>query len=139
VGDEQHVDEYPSSALDDAASRFGLRRIVARNRGLEVAYRVLVAVVGFAIIVTGLALIPLPGPGWLIVFAGLALLSTEFAWAERLLNYARTKVRGWTEWATSQSLVVRGLIGLVGLGFVAGAVTLYVLVAGVPSWLPLIG
>ena len=128
-----------STALDDAAPRFGLRRFVARNRGLEVAYRVVVAVVGFAIIVTGLALIPLPGPGWLIVFAGLALLSTEFAWAERLLHYARTKVHGWTEWAARQSLAVRALIGLVGLGFVAGAVTIYVRVEGVPAWLPLIG
>jgi uncharacterized protein (TIGR02611 family) len=133
------VDEHSSSALADSASRFGLRRLVARNRGLEVAYRVLVAVLGFAIIITGLALIPLPGPGWLIVFAGLAVLATEFAWAERLLHYARTQVHGWTEWATSQSLVVRGLIGLIGLAFVAGAVTLYVLVVGVPSWLPLIG
>jgi hypothetical protein len=35
--------------------------------------------------------------------------------------------------------VVRGLIGLVGLGFVAGALTLYVEVVGVPSWIPGIG
>ena len=138
MGDEHRSDEH-STALDDAASRFGLRRFVARNRGLEVAYRVVVAVLGFAIIVTGLALIPLPGPGWLIVFAGLALLSTEFAWAERLLRYARRKVHGWTEWATHQSLAVRALIGLVGLGFVAGAVTVYIKVVGVPGWLPLIG
>jgi uncharacterized protein (TIGR02611 family) len=138
VGDDG-VEERSSTTLDDSASRFGLRRLVARNRGIEVAYRVLVAVLGFAIIVTGLALIPLPGPGWLIVFAGLALLSTEFAWAERLLHYARAKVHGWTTWATRQSLVVRGLIGLVGLGFVAGALTLYVEVVGVPSWIPGIG
>jgi uncharacterized protein (TIGR02611 family) len=139
VGDENHVDERSSTTRDPSASRFGLRRLVARNRGLEVAYRVVVAVLGFAIIAAGLALIPLPGPGWLIVFAGLALLSTEFAWADRLLRYARTKVQGWTTWATRQSLVVRGLLGLVGLGFVAGVVTLYVKVVGVPSWLPLIG
>ena len=93
-----------------------------------------VAIIGFAIIITGLALIPLPGPGWLIVFAGLAVLSTEFAWAERLLHYARSKVQGWTEWVLRQSLAVRALIGLVGLAFVAGAVLLYDAVVGFPSW-----
>ncbi len=139
MADEQSVGDRQTTKLDDTASRFGLRRFVARNRGLEVAYRVVVAILGFAIIIGGLALIPLPGPGWLIVFAGLALLATEFEWAERLLRYARSKVRGWTEWATHQSLVVRALIGLVGLAFVAGAVTAYVKVVGLPSWLPGIG
>ena len=138
MGDEGDGKDQ-ATALDEAAQRYGLRRFVARNRGLEVAYRVGVAIIGFAIIVTGLALIPLPGPGWLIVFAGLAVLSTEFAWAERLLHYARSKVAGWTDWVIHQPLAVRALIGLVGLAFVAGAVTLYVKVVGVPAWMPLIG
>jgi uncharacterized protein (TIGR02611 family) len=133
LGDE------PPSALDDAASRFGLRRFVARNRGLEVAYRAVIGLIGFAIIITGLVLIPLPGPGWLIVFAGLAVLSTEFVWAERLLHYAREKVQGWTDWVLRQPLAVRALIGLVGLAFVAGAIAIYAKVVGLPGWLPLIG
>jgi uncharacterized protein (TIGR02611 family) len=135
VGDEQEVTDLDN----EAPTRLGLRRWVARNRGLEIAYRVAVGVVGFAIIIAGLALIPLPGPGWLIVFAGLAVLSTEFVWAGRLLHYARTKVRAWTQWITAQSLAVRGLIGLVGLAFVAGAIALFVKVEGVPSWLPGVG
>jgi uncharacterized protein (TIGR02611 family) len=138
VGDEHAGDEHHLT-LDEAASRFGLRRFVARNRGLELAYRAVVAIIGFAIIVTGLVLIPLPGPGWLIIFAGLAVLSTEFAWAGRLLHYARSKVQGWTEWVIRQPLAVRALIGLIGLAFVVGAVTLYVKIVGVPAWTPLIG
>jgi uncharacterized protein (TIGR02611 family) len=136
---EEPLSSEPRSALDDAASRFGLRRFVARNRGLEIAYRAVIGLVGFTIIITGLALIPLPGPGWLIVFAGLAVLSTEFAWAGRLLHYAREKVQGWTEWVLRQPLMVRALIGLVGLAFVAGAVVIYAKVVGLPGWLPLIG
>jgi uncharacterized protein (TIGR02611 family) len=139
VAEERFVDEDRPTRLDHSGSRFGLRRFVARSRGLEIAYRVAIAVLGFAIIGAGLFLIPLPGPGWLIVFAGLALLSTEFTWAERLLRYARGKVHGWSEWATRQSLLVRGLIGLVGLAFLAGAVTAYVKVVGLPSWIPGIG
>jgi uncharacterized protein (TIGR02611 family) len=138
VGDESEGKNL-ATTLDETAKRYGLRRFVARNRGLEVAYRVAVAILGFAIIVTGLALIPLPGPGWLIVFAGLAVLSTEFAWAERLLHYARSKVAGWTDWVIKQSLPIRATIGLVGLAFVAGAVLLYDAVVGFPSWTPLLG
>jgi uncharacterized protein (TIGR02611 family) len=138
MGDENDGKDQ-ATALDEAAQRDGLRRLVARNRGLEIAYRVVVAVIGFAIIVTGLALIPLPGPGWLIVFAGLAVLSTEFAWAERLLNYARAKVAGWTGWVIRQPLGVRAMIGLVGLAFVAGAVFLYDAVVGFPAWTPVLG
>jgi uncharacterized protein (TIGR02611 family) len=138
VGDESEG-KNQATALDETAQRYGLRRFVARNRGLEVAYRVVVAILGFAIIASGLALIPLPGPGWLIVFAGLAVLSTEFAWAERLLRFARTKVAGWTDWVIHQPLGVRSMIGLVGLAFVAGAVFLYDAVVGFPSWTPVLG
>ena len=52
-----------------------------------------VTVVGFALILAGIVLIPLPGPGWLIVFAGLAVLATEYVWAERALAAARRKAR----------------------------------------------
>jgi uncharacterized protein (TIGR02611 family) len=83
-------------------------------------------------------LLPLPGPGWLIIFAGLALLATEFAWAGRLLDYARDKVLGWTHWVGRQSLLVRAAIGLGGLLLVAAAIWLYLATQGVPDWLPLV-
>jgi uncharacterized protein (TIGR02611 family) len=138
VGDADREDE-PSTMLEEMAGRLGFRGFLRRHRSLNIAYRALVAVLGFAIIITGIALIPLPGPGWLIVFAGLALLATEFVWAERLLNFARSKVRSWTDWVTHQSLVVRCLIGLGGLAVIAGAVALYVKVQGVPGWTPIFG
>ncbi len=33
----------------------------------------------------GLALVPLPGPGWAVVFVGLGMLALEFEWAEKLM------------------------------------------------------
>lgn len=114
-----------------------MRAYFARHRTLDLSYRVVVGVVGVAIVAGGLALIPLPGPGWLIVFAGLAVLATEFAWAGRLLDFARDKVRGWTRWVGRQSLLVRSAIGLAGLALVAGAVWAYVATQGVPEWLPI--
>lgn len=50
------------------------------------AVRVAKTVGGFALLIAGIAMLALPGPGWLTIAAGLALLATEFAWAERLLN-----------------------------------------------------
>ena len=43
-----------------------------------------VAIIGVVVILIGIPLIPLVGPGWLIVFAGLAILASEFPWAGRL-------------------------------------------------------
>jgi uncharacterized protein (TIGR02611 family) len=125
--------------LDEIADRFRFRRFLRRHKGLEIVYRIVVAVLGVAIVVTGFALIPLPGPGWLIVFGGLAVLATEFAWAERLLHYGQAKFRAWTGWVLRQSLAVRALITLLGLALVAGVLGLYVKVQGVPGWLPFIG
>jgi uncharacterized protein (TIGR02611 family) len=124
--------------LDDIADRLGFRAFIRRHRTLHLVYRAGVAVLGVAIMLTGFALIPLPGPGWLIVFAGLALLATEFTWAERLLHFARAKWRAWTHWMLRQSLLVRGLVTLLGLGVVAGVLLLYVRVQGVPDWVPVI-
>jgi uncharacterized protein (TIGR02611 family) len=132
-------DEEHTTVLDEVAGRLGFRDYLARHRGLEVAYRAVVAVLGFAIMIAGIVLIPLPGPGWLIVFAGLALLATEFAWAERLLDYGRDKLHAWTQWMARQSLLVRLLVGVTGLLVIAGAIAGYLKVQGVPGWMPLIG
>jgi uncharacterized protein (TIGR02611 family) len=47
---------------------------------------------GFTVLLLGLAAIPLPGPGWLIVGVGLAILARDFVWAERMLNIVRKRL-----------------------------------------------
>ena len=51
--------------------------------------RVVIAVIGSTVILIGFAFFVLPGPGLLIVIIGLAVLATEFAWAQGLLHKAR--------------------------------------------------
>ncbi len=51
--------------------------------------RIVVLVIGLALVVGGVALLVLPGPGILLVVAGLAVLASEFAWAETMLNQAK--------------------------------------------------
>lgn len=52
--------------------------------------RGLVLVIGSAIVLAGIVMLVLPGPGVLAIFAGLGLLATEFTWAARLLRWAKT-------------------------------------------------
>lgn len=49
------------------------------------ARRLVILVVGATIILTGVALLVLPGPGVVVIVIGMALLATEFVWAKRLL------------------------------------------------------
>lgn len=72
-----------------------------RERGVRVA----VGVVGGTVVVVGIILLPLPGPGTAVILAGLALLATRFAWARRLLETAERWARRrtgdrWPAWTT---------------------------------------
>ncbi|MGW0436856.1 TIGR02611 family protein [Micromonospora sp. NPDC003197] len=98
--------------------------IIRANPTGRITLKALVAVAGALVVAVGVTLIPLPGPGWLIVIAGLGIWAVEFHWAKRLLGFTRQKVRGWTRWVTRQSLPVRFVIGAVGLLFVGFVVWL---------------
>ncbi len=97
-----------------------LRNWVLRRPGGLLLWRIVVAVLGGAIVAGGILLIPLPGPGWVIVFFGLAVWATEFVWAQRLLRFGRRLLTEWTAWAKRQPLWIRGLLGLAGLLLLAG-------------------
>lgn len=60
-----------------------------RRRALDLTWRAIVLMVGFAIVTGGLVMLVTPGPGWAAIIIGLAVLATEYVWAERML--ARVK------------------------------------------------
>jgi uncharacterized protein (TIGR02611 family) len=72
--------------------------------------KVLIGIVGGLVTLIGLILVPYPGPGWLIVFAGLAILASEFAFAARLLAYARGVYNTWVAWLKRQHWSVKVLV-----------------------------
>ena len=109
--------------------------IRARPRTYRI-YRAVVGLIGGAVVIGGLALVPLPGPGWVIVFVGLAVLATEFTWAARVERFARDQVRAWTQWMGRQPIAIRLLVGVLTFGFVALVVYGLFVVTGVPSWIP---
>ncbi len=51
--------------------------------------RVVISVIGFTVLLLGVAMVVLPGPAILVIPAGLAILAGEFVWARRLLKKVR--------------------------------------------------
>lgn len=56
---------------------------------LKQAKRVVIMVIGLTLVGIGVALLVLPGPGIVVIIAGLAILATEFVWAQSLLDRAK--------------------------------------------------
>ena len=57
--------------------------------GIRAVRRVVIAVVGVTIVLVGVMLLVLPGPAFVVIPIGLAVLAIEFEWARRLLRRAR--------------------------------------------------
>ncbi|WP_111766208.1 PGPGW domain-containing protein [Nakamurella deserti] len=82
---------------------------------------------GALLLVAGIALLVLPGPGFVLIAAGLALLATRFDWAKKPLDYAKdkaqqgidevkdSKVKAGLALACALALVVLGILGVAGV------------------------
>lgn len=64
------------------------------TNGLKGAKKLVARVVGFTLLLIGLALLVLPGPAFVVLPAALAILAGEFAWARLLLRRVRKKLAG---------------------------------------------
>lgn len=101
----------PTPAADDLAAEIaagertdtGAHRALARLRArmdsrpwLRLTYKVVVTTVGVTVVLAGIAMLVLPGPGWLAIFLGLGILGTEFAVIQRFNHRLKTRVlRSW--------------------------------------------
>lgn len=119
------------SGVSELKRRWARWRDGVRDRpAADVAYRIVVGIVGLAVLGLGILAIPYPGPGWAIVFVGLAILATEFEWAHRLLHWTRKRYDRVMEWFKRQGLWVKVLGFLVTTAIVVG--TLWLM--GALSW-----
>lgn len=88
--------------------------------------RVLVTIVGVAILAVGAVLLVAPGPGFLVIALGLVTLSLEYDWARRRLGYVQQKVADLAELAVSKPWSTVGSVlaalGLIAAGVVVGVV-----------------
>lgn len=69
-----------------------MRRVAAVLRFIaRELWLVAVAAIGFVVVAAGLVMLITPGPGLLVIVAGLAILSTHFAWAAKALDLAKAR------------------------------------------------
>jgi tellurite resistance protein TerC len=55
------------------------------------ARRIAIAIVGFTVLIVGVAMIVLPGPAFIVIPVGLGILGLEFAWARRWLQKVKER------------------------------------------------
>lgn len=96
---------------------------IRRSRPLHLAWRAVVFLAGLAVVVLGVVMLPLPGPGWVVIFLGMGVWATEFAWAQLALRWTRRKVNEAARRALDPrvrrrnlTLTALGLAALVGVG-----------------------
>jgi len=61
---------------------------------IKVVRRIIVSVVGATVLLIGIALLVLPGPAFIVIPIGLAILATEYAWARHWLRKVRQLASG---------------------------------------------
>ncbi|MFD8284483.1 TIGR02611 family protein [Streptomyces sp. SID8361] len=109
-------------ALGSRAPRF-----IKRSRTLHLSWQVGVFIVGLGVVGVGIVLLPLPGPGWLVIFAGMAIWATEFVWAQLVLAWTKRKVTEAAHRALDPKVRRRNLIlTSVAVVICAVAVSVYV-------------
>jgi uncharacterized protein (TIGR02611 family) len=94
------------------------------RRKAEFVYRIVVGVIGLAVLGVGILAIPYPGPGWAIVFLGLGILATEFRWAQLVLRWVKVRYDLVMDWFKQQGLWVQALGALFTAAIVVGTLWL---------------
>lgn len=99
-------------------------RTIARN-----AKRLLVFILGVAVLAAGVAMLALPGPGLVVIIVGLVILATEFAWAERMLDKTTAKAAGAATKVTGNK---NGQLALAasGVGMIVAGIVIAVMFGG---------
>jgi uncharacterized protein (TIGR02611 family) len=103
------------------------RRWAGDSRLRQMVWRAAATGIGAGIIAVGVMLLVLPGPGWALIFLGMAVLATEYAWAHRLLRFTKDKAQGAASSAMAPQNRRRTLVLLlIAALLVASAVAWYV-------------
>ncbi|MEU1128039.1 TIGR02611 family protein [Streptomyces sp. NPDC005899] len=100
---------------------------VRGSRVLHLSWQVGIFVAGLAVVGAGIVMLPLPGPGWLVIFGGMAIWATEFVWAQLVLRWTRRKVTEAAQRALDPKVRRRNVaLTAVGLVIIAVLVGIYV-------------
>ena len=126
----------PDAAKPSLIDRLRAQRETHRERSKLV--RLGFIIVGFTVLLAGLAMVVLPGPALAVIPIGLAILSLEFAWAAKLLEVAIEKAEQ-AKQSAKETTKAQRIIVAVAVALAVAAVIVAVAIWGIPSWVPVIG
>ena len=119
--------------VEPQEDRWRWRRKIRQNPRQLAVYRVAVGIAGLLMICLGFVSGPIPGPGGIpLVLLGLAIWSSEFKWAHRLMLWFKVQLRRFQTWSRrKQVLFWAAFVATCGLlGFT------FMLLTGIPGWVP---
>ncbi len=119
--------------VEPQEDRWAWRRKIRQNPTKLAIYRIAVGIGGLLLVCLGFVSGPLPGPGGIpLILFGLAIWSSEFRWANRLMQWFRLQLRKYRGWTPRRKIVFWiaffACCGLIGFTVVV--------VAGIPGWVP---
>ncbi|MFG2499086.1 TIGR02611 family protein [Streptomyces sp. NPDC048441] len=124
---EPEVAETATGAKDEQPLGSRAPEYVQARRVLHLSWQVGVFIVGLAVVAAGIVMLPLPGPGWLVIFGGMAIWATEFVWAQLVLRWTKRKVTEAAQRALDPEVRRRNIIlTTIGLVIIAVLVGIYV-------------
>jgi uncharacterized protein (TIGR02611 family) len=128
-----HANHHHHLLRDSPQDRWRWRARIRQSPHQLRIYRLGVGIVGTLLVVLGFLSGPLPGPGGIpLVLLGLAVMASEFVWAERLMTVFKAELARFRSWSrarqTAAFAVFFACCGLLGYG--------YLLTLGPPGWLP---
>ncbi|WP_405020431.1 TIGR02611 family protein [Kitasatospora sp. NBC_00070] len=108
--------ETPEGGLGSKAPHF-----IRRSRPLHLSWQVAIFLVGLAVVALGVVMLPLPGPGWVVIFLGMGIWATEFVWAQLVLRWTKRKVTEAAQRALDPKVRRRNIIiTAIGVVIIAG-------------------
>ena len=129
----QHHHHHHHVLIEPDEDRWRWRRKIRQNPRQLAVYRIGVAIAGLLLIALGFISGPLPGPGGIpLVLMGLAIWSSEFEWAYRLMQWFKGLLHRYQAWPGRTKVLFWiaffAVCGTLGYG--------YLVLTGVPGWLP---
>jgi uncharacterized protein (TIGR02611 family) len=129
----QHEHHHHHILIEPEEDRWRWRRKIRQDKRKLAVYRIAVALLGLVLVALGFVSGPIPGPGGIpLILLGLAVWSSEFEWAHRLMQWFKAELHRYRTWPRAKQIVfwVAFFLCCGVLGY------LYLLTLGPPTWLP---
>ncbi|MGL5866923.1 MAG: TIGR02611 family protein [Dermatophilaceae bacterium] len=135
--DDLPAEDGPHLLRDaDDSDDWAWRRQIRANPITRRIYQAGVFALGLVLVAGGVVLVPAPGPGWLIVFFGVAVWASEFEPAARLLEFGKARLKAWQTWVGRQPRWLTAVLALTTAVMVAGVLWVMFKVTGIPGVVP---